>query len=166
MFTLPNFVHFRKNRTEKSMAKSSRNFSKTFLFVFISILGWKLEKLTFQTKFVLSISLKYFSIKYNEIHANWGIGELSVQGIVRSGNCPVGELSGRGIVRSGNCPEGNCPAINGSMWFYKINHSRVRTKHENIECLLSQSDMGKWAKLIRLSNIRNIICSKPIKSHN
>ena len=39
------------------------------------------------------------------------IGELSVRGIVRSGNClsgncPVGELSGRGNVRSGNCPGG------------------------------------------------------------
>ena len=39
------------------------------------------------------------------------IGELSVRGIVRSGNClsgncPVGEMSVRGNVRSGSCPVG------------------------------------------------------------
>ena len=39
------------------------------------------------------------------------VGELSVRGKVRvgncpSGNCPFGEMSGRGIVRSGKCPFG------------------------------------------------------------
>ena len=35
MFTLPNFVHFHKNRTEKGLGMFSRNISKTFSFVVV-----------------------------------------------------------------------------------------------------------------------------------
>ena len=37
MFTLPNFVHFHKNRTEKGLGMFSRNISKTFLFVVVVV---------------------------------------------------------------------------------------------------------------------------------